>query len=71
MLPRKLEEIRNRIAKKDSFRRTDQEKELLGELSAVDEILERRDVSTEFRESVRKHTQITSGPGGSCPCCGR
>lgn len=71
MLSPKLQEIKDKIEAKSSYLRTDSEKELLSELEVLENHLSRKYELHEFRESVKSHTQITSGPGGSCPCCGK
>lgn len=70
MLSRKLQEVKERLEAKSTYSRTEQERELLQELQQLDKFLSDKAESTEFRESVRKHAQITSGPG-ACPCCGK
>ncbi len=71
MLSSKLQEIKDRIERKSSNSRTNGEKELLRELEVLEQHLIQKSQLIEFRESVKSHTQITSGPGGSCPCCGK
>jgi DNA repair exonuclease SbcCD ATPase subunit len=71
MLPPKLQEILDRLQAKALSQMTDKEKELLRELRELDQFLTRKNESAELRESVRKNSQITSGPSGACPCCGR
>lgn len=71
MLSPKLQEIKDKIEAKSSYMRTDSEKDLLLELELLERHLTKKYELTEFRESVKSHTQITSGPGGSCPCCGK
>ena len=71
MLSPKLQEIKDQIEAKSSYLRTDGEKDLLGELEVLEQHLAKKFELNEFRESVKSRTQITSGPGGSCPCCGR
>lgn len=71
MLSPKLQEIKEQIEEKLSYLRSDGEKELLSELEVLEQYLSKKYELSEFRESVKSHTQITSGPGGSCPCCGK
>jgi len=69
MLSTRLQEVKDKIEAKQSWLRTDKEKELLKELEILDQFLIKKSVSTEFKESVKANV-ITSGPGG-CPCCGK
>jgi DNA repair exonuclease SbcCD ATPase subunit len=71
MLTPKLQEIKEKIEAKTSYLRSEKEKQLLQELLDLDNFLHAKSESVEFRESVTKNAQITSGPGGACPCCGR
>ena len=71
MLSPKLQEIKEQIEAKSSYLKTDGEKELLKELEVLEQHLIKKHDLSEFRESVKSHTQITSGPGGLCPCCGK
>ena len=67
LLPR-LQEIKDKIEQKKSHLRSEKEKELLAELKELDKL----NIGMEsISESVKSHTQITSGPGGLCPCCGK
>lgn len=71
MLSPKLQEIKGKIESKASYLRSEKEKQLLQELNDLENFLASKSETAEFQESVRKNTQITSGPGGGCPCCGR
>lgn len=71
MLSPKLQQIKNQIEAKSSYLRTGEEKELRTELEVLERHLEKKYQLEEFQKSVKSHVQITSGPGGSCPCCGK
>lgn len=71
MLTPRLEEIKNMIATKSTYLRTDKENELYAELMVLDRTLAQESLSVKFSESVRESTRVTSGPGSNCPCCGR
>lgn len=71
MLSTRLQEIKDRIETKRYALRSAKEDELLQELNFLEEFLQEHRKLLEFRESVRAKVQITSGPSGSCPCCGR
>ena len=71
MLTQRLQQVKDRIESKSTYQRTEEEEELLAELMALDELLGRKNLSRDLRESIKGRTQITSGPGGSCPCCGK
>jgi DNA repair exonuclease SbcCD ATPase subunit len=70
MLPPRLNEVKERIESKSAGLRSQKERELLEELNALDALLGRTNDRT-FSEATKRHTQITSGPGGTCSCCGR
>lgn len=70
MLPRRLQEVRNQIESKAASGRTREESELLEELFVLNQLLEKQNLARTLREAVNESTQITSGPGGRCPCCG-
>ena len=70
MLPPRLKHIKERIDAKSSSSSSEGERQLLRELNDLDGFLDTSE-GRMFRESARKYTQITSGPGGSCECCGR
>ncbi|MCW5205673.1 hypothetical protein VU08_01905 [Desulfobulbus sp. F5] len=75
MLSRRLQEIKEKIESKVSVLRTESEKELLVELTRLDQYLSSKRQTYEFMESVRKSLPdayaVTSGPGTTCPCCGK
>jgi len=72
MLPRKLQEIKSKLQSKASYRRTDSENELLQELNILEEVLtNERKIQGVFDSVEKASTRITSGPSGSCPCCGK
>ncbi len=70
MLSPKLQEIKDKIERKTSYLVTDGEKELLSELKVLEQHLSSKYELREFCESVKNNSQITSGPGNGCPCCG-
>ena len=72
MLPPKLQQVKNQIEAKSLYLRTDSEKALLLELNVLDDLIGGKSKSSEFGEALESRIQkITSGPGGSCPCCGK
>lgn len=70
MLPNKLQQVKRQIERKKDFHRSEEEKELLNELEALERFLENPELSFTLQKSISKRMQITSGPGGKCPCCG-
>ena len=71
MLSRRLQQVKDTLESKLSSTRSAKESELLVELTTLDQLLKRQNLSRTFTESIKSSTQITSGPGGNCPCCGR
>ncbi len=73
MLSPRLQEIKAKIESKASVWRTKSEEELLIELTVLDNYLSSKYQIYEFTESVRKILPyaVTSGPGDTCPCCGK
>lgn len=66
VLPSNLSKIRERLEEKHAL--SDEEQALLDELKKLDQALE--ELPYTERRSLRK-TQIVSGPGGRCQCCGQ
>lgn len=71
MLSRQLQQLKNSLERKLSSTRSEKESELLDELTALEQLFKRRDLSRILTESIKSSTQITSGPRENCPCCGR
>lgn len=67
MLPAMLSLIKRSLEKKSSYELGEEEKALLEELRFLD----RDDIVGERFRKRGIIQEITSGPVGKCPCCGR
>jgi hypothetical protein len=65
MLPTEMQRILNKIEKKESWKRTNEEKALLAELILINSVIQ----DTKLFKSLEE-TRVVS-PTGGCPCCGR
>lgn len=68
MLPPALTQLKRSLEQKGSTIRSSGEDRLLEELETIDKDPE---VKKSLDRAAFKKTQITSGPGNGCPCCGR
>ncbi len=68
MLPPMLDEIKRRLESQSVTMLSNEERRLLEELRFIDRNTTREQVLIENRDWVEK---MVSGPGGTCPCCGR
>lgn len=69
MLPPHLKRVKESLKAKEYSKRSTAEDQLLHELNALDESRQVRALVARLRES--RGLEMTSGPTGLCPCCGR
>jgi hypothetical protein len=77
MLPPNLQEIKNKLETKGYASRTSGEDGLLAELDALSKFLDSAGYSADVAvkksldENIKRAFATTSGPSGTCRCCGQ